>query len=129
MFGATSVFFSLHLALFFFLSGTSWYGHLNAFDQVSVSLKERFNASAQQECVLVAFFIEQLCVLDALSFVNHVADDKFVWRILEPVQFGDRLVSGNIGGREIDRLLDMPFLIFIRISKVKQQELSVCSDS
>lgn len=128
-FDAKGLFLSSLLALFLFFHGPAGLGNLDALDQVGVALEECLDASAQQEGVLVAFLIEELSVLDARPFVKHVANDKFVRCVTESEQLGDCLVSGNVGSGEVDGLLDVPFLIFVRLSQVKQQELGVSRDA
>ena len=79
-----------------------------------------FNATTQEECVLIAFLVEKLGLGHPLTLIVHVADNQLVWCVLEPIQLWQCLVTGDICSREVHRLFDVPVNVLVILAQIQQ---------
>lgn len=87
--------------LFLRLDLTFRHRKLFAFAAVVVIVKELFNASTKQECVVKSFFREKLSALGPCAFIIHVENYELFRLVFEVENFRDHLVATNVWCRVV----------------------------
>ncbi len=90
---------------------------------------ELFNTAREQIDIVKALFEQNLGPVDTFPLIKHVNNDDLIRLILKPKQLTESLISRYLHSREADGLPDVPFLVLILLSQIKQNELSIASDA
>jgi len=98
------------------------------FTEVGEVFRKLFDTPTHQVHVLIALLEENLSHLGAFTLITHIDHYEFIWLVFESVEFGNDLISADVGGGIVQSLLNVEHLILLLVSHIEQEEFRILSN-